>query len=105
MDSDVFVISEMVVEVREVPAGRILAFNGTTEWALDSIDAANVVWMPREAQLREMLGDAFISIERLAVEGTGGYAVTIEAGGARERHVDVDAECAYARALLRLLAR
>jgi hypothetical protein len=106
MDSDVFVISEMVVEVREVPAGRILAFNGTTEWALDSIDASTVVWMPREQQLRDLLGDAFVSLERLSIDaddGAGGFAVTVDVDGAAERHVDVDSECAYARALLRLL--
>jgi hypothetical protein len=103
MDADVFVISEMVVEVRDVPAGRILAFNGTTEWALDSIDASTVVWMPREQQLRDLLGDAFVSLERLAVEGADGFAVTVTVDGAAERHVDVDSECAYARALLRVL--
>jgi hypothetical protein len=107
MDADVFVISEMVVEVRDVPAGRILAFNGTTEWALDSIDAATVVWLPREAQLRELIGDAFVSLDRLAdveeVDDTGGFAVTVAVDGTPVRHVDVDAECAYARALLSLL--
>lgn len=116
MDADVFVISEMVVEVRDVPTGRILAFNGTTEWALDSIDAATVVWMPREAQLRERLGDAFVSLERLEVDGAdssepssidaqaAGYAVTVLVDGRPVREIDVDSECAYARALLRLLA-
>jgi len=60
MDGDVFVISSMVVEVREIPAGRIVAFNGTTEWALDSVDATSVLWLPREAQLREYLGAHFV---------------------------------------------
>jgi hypothetical protein len=109
MDSDVFVISDMVVEVREVPSGRILAFNGTTEWALDSVDASTVVWLPREEQLRELLGPAFVSFELLdgvSVEETSdaalGYAVTIQVAGERQRHIDVDAEAAYARALLAL---
>jgi hypothetical protein len=110
MDADVFVISEMVVEVRDVPAGQILAFNGTTEWALDSVDAGAVVWLPREPQLRDLLDNAFVSLERLDVEprepadDAAGFAVTISIDGRDERHVDVDAECAYARALLRLLA-
>jgi hypothetical protein len=101
MDADVFVISTMVVEVREVPAGRIVAFNGTTEWALDSIDAASVVWLPREHQLRERLGGHFVGLAGVP----GGFVVTIEVDGAEERHIDVDAECAYARAVLSLLAR
>jgi hypothetical protein len=105
MDADVFVISEMVVEVREFPAGRVLAFNGTTEWALDSVEASEGVWMPREAQLRDLVGNAFVSLERLSVDmaDTAGYAVTVSVRGRDERHVDVDAECAYARALLSLL--
>jgi hypothetical protein len=101
MDADVFVISNMVVEVREVPAGRIMAFNGTTEWALDSIDAANVIWLPREHQLRELLGHHFAGLAAVP----GGFVVTIEVDGAVERHIDVDAECAYARAVLSVLAR
>jgi hypothetical protein len=107
MDADVFVISEMVVEVRDFPAGRVLAFNGTTEWALDSVEASEGVWMPREAQLRELLGDTFVSLERLSVDaadGADGYAVTVSVRGRQERHVDIDSECAYARALLSLLA-
>jgi hypothetical protein len=104
MNADVFVISGMVVEVRDVPAGRILPFNGTTEWGLDSIDAANVVWMPHEAQLRDLLGEAFVCLERLdvgsPVDAAAGFAVTVSVGGHIERHVDVDSECASARALL-----
>jgi hypothetical protein len=107
MDSEVFVISDMVVEVREVPSGRILAFNGTTEWALDSVDASTVVWLPREEQLRELLGTAFVSLELLdrvsveeASDATLGYAVTIDIKAERQRHIDVDAEAAYARAVL-----
>jgi hypothetical protein len=101
MDGDVFVVSSMVVEVREIPAGRIMAFNGTTEWALDSIEAASVVWLPRETQLREYLGARFAGLAAVP----GGFVVTIEVDGVQERHIDVDAECAYARAVLSVLAR
>jgi hypothetical protein len=106
MDADVFVISEMVVQLREFPAGRVLAFNGTTEWALDSVEASEGVWMPREAQLRDLVGNAFVSLERLSIDmadSAAGYAVTVSVRGRDERHVDVDAQCAYARALLSLL--
>ena len=83
--------------------GRILAFNGTTEWALDSVEAAEAIWLPREEQLRSLMGDAFVSLERLETEPAG-YAVTVRVAGELERHVDVDAEAALARALLGLLA-
>jgi hypothetical protein len=57
MDDEVFVISNMVVEVQDAPSGQIIGFNGTTEWALDSLEHRQVVWMPRESQLRELLDD------------------------------------------------
>jgi hypothetical protein len=101
LDDVVFVVSDMVVEVHELPVGRLLAFNGTTEWALDSILEHEVVWLPREDQLRELLGRHF----RALTATPGGYVVVIEVDGREQRHIDIDAECAYARALLALRAR
>jgi hypothetical protein len=98
MDDEVFVISNMVVEVQDVPTGQIIGFNGTTEWALDSLEHRQVVWMPRESQLRELLGDRFLRLESV----TGGFAVEFDLDGER-REVDGDAESAYARALLAVL--
>ena len=98
MDDEVFVVSDMVVEVRQLPAGAILAFNGTTEWALDSVGKQEVLWLPREDQLRTLLGDAFVALESTP----GGWIVTVERGGDRQRHIDIDVECAYARAVLAL---
>ena len=62
LDGQVFTISDMVVEVRRSPVGDLIAFNGTTEWALDAIEQAEAVWLPREGQLRELLGDALLSL-------------------------------------------
>jgi len=97
LDDQVFVLSDMVIDLQDVPGGPpILAFNGTTEWALDSLEANAAVWLPREDQLRDLLGDAFASLER--ADGlVGGYVVTLADGS---RNVDVDAASAYARALL-----
>jgi hypothetical protein len=96
MDDQVFVVSDMVVEVHELPSGPLLRFNGTTEWALDSIEQHEVVWLPREEQLRELLGDAFRALEATP----GGFIVRVELAGLEERHIDIDAECALARAVL-----
>ncbi|MGO4598429.1 pilus assembly protein CpaE [Terrabacter sp. 2RAF25] len=96
MEEDVFVISEITVDVHHFTTGDVIGFNGTTEWALDSVERDKVIWLPREDQLRDLLGDAFVSLERLE----GGYAVTIRGeGDDPERHVDIDAERAYARAV------
>ncbi len=96
MDDLVFAVSDMVVEVMELPTGRILAFNGTTEWALDDIEEREVVWLPSEDQLRTMLGAAFVALESIP----GGFVVRVTQNGSEERHVDLDAESAYARAVL-----
>jgi hypothetical protein len=100
LDEHEFVVSDMVIEVLDVlGVGRILAFNGTTEWALDSLEASAAVWLPREDQLRALLGADFVSCERLAVDPEG-YAVTVRRGARTERYVDVAPEAAYARAVL-----
>jgi hypothetical protein len=100
MDDDVFAVSDMVVEVHELAHGRLLGFNGTTEWALDSIEQQEVLWLPREDQLRRLLVGAFVALQSTP----GGFVVVIERDGQQERHIDIDASCAYARALLSLLS-
>lgn len=99
MDGQVFVVSEMVVDVAETPAGRLFRFNGTTEWALDSVAAEETLWLPREDQLRIALGTRFRGLEPVG----DGFAVAVDGPGGPQRHVDVDAERAYARALLAVL--
>jgi hypothetical protein len=100
MDDDVFTLSDMLVDVHEFPSGRVIGFNGTVEWALDSVEARNSVWLPSEAQLRERLGGTFRSLTR---EG-GRWQVTIEVAGRMIRARDEDAAEAYGRALLYLVA-
>ena len=56
-----FMVSEMVIEVRDLPSGRLIRFNGTTEWALDSVPADEVMWVPWEHQLRALLGGRFVN--------------------------------------------
>ena len=91
---EVFVVAEMTIEVQDVPGGAsVFKFNGTTEWALDSIDSTRVLWLPREDQLREELLGAFVMLEAVP----GGFAVTLTD---HSRHLDIDAERAYARAVL-----
>ena len=100
LDDQVFVVSDMVIQTEQVPHGpALLAFNGTTEWALDSLEAREAVWLPREDQLRRLLGEAFVSLERLTGEASG-YAVTVNTPDGPARHADVTAEAAYARAVL-----
>jgi hypothetical protein len=99
MDEEVFVVSDMTVDIHEFPTGRVIGFNGTTEWALDSIEQREVVWLPREDQLRGLLADRFNRLEAVPE----GFAVVVDHDGRERRHVHPDAECAYAESLLEVL--
>ncbi|TCO33140.1 hypothetical protein EV652_103139 [Kribbella steppae] len=95
MDGDVFVVSDMTVEVHDYQGTKVIGFNGTTEWALDSIEQREVIWLPREEQLRALLGEHFRTLE--AVAGT--YRVELT----NSTHIAPDAEQAYAQAVIHLL--
>ncbi|GAB3708552.1 pilus assembly protein CpaE [Mariniluteicoccus flavus] len=100
---DIYWISDLTIELHHYADKSVLGFNGTTEWALDSIELDQTVWLPREDQLRELLGDRLRSVhhEPAADEGTVWRVVTSD--GQQERTTqDDDLECAYARALLDL---
>jgi hypothetical protein len=99
MDDDVFTLSEMTVEVHQFPSGPVIGFNGTTEWALDSIDERQSVWLPSESQLRERLAGTFRRLELVA----GRWHVTIEVGGRTVSVGHDDAAEAYGLALLHLV--
>jgi hypothetical protein len=114
MDDEVFVISDMTVEVHEFPSSTVIGFNGTTEWALDSVEQHEALWLPHEHQLRGLLGGLFRSLVRdghdSEVEGDDaiGWTVTLAlpdaASGPREHAVTAGtAEQAYALALADVL--
>ena len=96
----VFIVSDMVVELVVSGGESRFHFNGTVEWALDSVESDGVVWLPREDQLREMLGDHFLSLDSSA----GGFVVTVS-GPEKAYHTEaeLDAADAYARAALYVL--
>ena len=96
----VFLVSDMVVELVTQKGESRFHFNGTVEWALDSVESDGVVWLPREDQLRELLGEHFLSLDSVS----GRYVVTVT-GPNRAFHTDPesDASDAYARALLYVL--
>lgn len=101
---DTFVVSELTIEPRAYPTGTVLAFNGTTEWALDSVRAEDALWLPREDQLRAALGEAFRMLERESDDGTRErWSVTWHDGVASRRADAATAADAYGAALLEVL--
>ncbi|MBD8704737.1 pilus assembly protein CpaE [Frigoribacterium sp. CFBP 13712] len=122
---DVFTISEMTIEAHEYPTGTVLGFNGTTEWALDSVAADQSLWLPREDQLRALLARSFRSLTRASSadgdgdgDGSGDtatatdvdeadptaerivYEVRVDSSGGERVFRAADPEDAYAAALL-----
>ena len=100
---EVYTISDMTIEPHHYSSGTVLGFNGTTEWALDSVSLEDALWLPREDQLRELLRGAFVSLDR--EPGTVGtlYRVRIRFSGGERDFADADAAEAYGRALLALI--
>jgi hypothetical protein len=90
----------MTIQVHKVPEGRVIGFNGTTEWALDDVELEEAIWLPREDQLRELLGGTFRGLRR----DPAGFEVTMELLGEQRSFEGPSAEEAYASALLHLLA-
>jgi hypothetical protein len=101
LDDQVFVLSNMTIEVYTVPEGRVIGFNGTTEWAMDDVEIDEALWLPRENQLRELLGGTFRSLRRTAGDG---YDVETSLLGEDRVFTAGTPEEAYAAALLHLLA-
>ena len=96
MDDEVFVLSDMTIEVQHFPSGPVIGFNGTTEWALDSVEQSEALWLPAEHQLRERLGAAFVGLAR----EVDGYRVSLVVAAGTTSYGGADPAEAYGRALL-----
>lgn len=97
---ELFTLSDMTIEPHHYPTGTVLGFNGTTEWALDSVAREDALWMPREDQLRELLGGTF----RALVRDGPSHQVVVQMPGRPETSFTADDPAeAYGRALLALL--
>jgi len=95
---DLYWISELTIELHHYQDQSVLGFNGTTEWALDSVPLDVALWLPREDQLRTLLGERF---EHLRQERSD-WVVRVRDGVGVADFAHPDAECAYALALLSL---
>jgi hypothetical protein len=100
VDDDVYTISDMMIEPHRFSTGTVLGFNGTTEWALDSVAQEDALWLPGEEQLRELLGGTFRHLARTSE----GYEVVVELPGrTRQAFPASSAADAYADALRALV--
>ena len=94
----VFLVSDMVVEL-VVRGGRSrFHFNGTVEWALDSVASDDVVWLPRGRCASCWL------VLPLLDASPGGFVVTVSGPG-RAHHTEpeqTDGRCLCPGAALRV---
>jgi hypothetical protein len=106
MDNRVFVISDIGADMALLKGQSIVTFTGTSDWALDYVMTAEVVWLPTEGQLRQAL-------ERHLTAGTqpvlklihapDGYWCEIRFAGQTLSFRAAEAGEAYAEALLYVL--
>lgn len=96
--TEAFTVSDMTIEAHAYPTGTVLGFNGTTEWALDSVALEDALWIPREDQLRDALRDTFVALER--DDDAGGWRVTCVFRGERLSFLADAPDDAYAMAVL-----
>ena len=103
-EGDVFTVSDMTIEAHVYPSGTVLGFNGTTEWALDSVALEDALWLPREDQLRDALAGRFVGLRReVGDDERASYVVTTRVDGGETRSASDDPAEAYGLALLDLL--
>ncbi|WP_418277446.1 pilus assembly protein CpaE [Isoptericola jiangsuensis] len=99
LGADVFTVSTMTIEAHHFPTGTVLGFNGTTEWALDSVSIEDTLWLPREDQLRDLLGGTFRGLRH----DDGAYVVDVDLLGEQRTFSAPEAADAYGEALLALV--
>lgn len=106
LDDMVFVISDMTVFVETLKGQLSVTFHGVVEWALDHIVVAELVWLPTEAQVRELLEQHLVGepVPALTLTSTtDGYRCDIQFRGQVLAFEAFGASEAYGMALLYLL--
>jgi hypothetical protein len=106
MDNRVFVLADLQAQLDLYRGWPVVTFHGTAEWALDYILTTEVVWLPREEQLRDTLlrlldpqGNSSMTLDA----GRGRYICTIPWQGSKEAFSNEEAAGAYGEALLFVL--
>jgi hypothetical protein len=106
LDEGIYVISDMTVLVELVNGQLAATFHGAVEWALDHVLIADLVWLPSESQLRELLEQRLLGEAEPALQLTStadGYWCEIRFRGERLLFEAFGACEAYGAALLHVL--
>jgi hypothetical protein len=106
LDQHVFVISDMTVAVEMYGDYPVVTFNGASEWALDYVTLREVVWLPREDQLRLALENRWFTSPGAEFElssSPSGYRLCLSRGDEKYMFTAEAAGEVYAQALLLVL--
>jgi hypothetical protein len=96
------VIADMSIDIQILADGiGAITFNGAVEWSLDYILTQDVIWLPTEAQLRELLADRFSGLEQT----NAGYRVSLSDETGDHHFEGPTAAEAYGWAVLSTLTR
>lgn len=106
MDERVFVISDIQAYVEFKNALPMVTFHGASEWALDYLLTSEVIWLPREDQLRMEVvrqlakaGEAWLNLSNTR----SGYRLDLQFMGETLSFQAPEASETYAAALYFLL--
>ena len=106
LDDQVFVISDIFVNVEMLRGHLEAPFHGSVEWALDHVVIEELVWLPTEEQLRENLESRLITMAGEGVKLTStldSYVCEFRVGDRRLHFEAFSASEAYSAALLHTL--
>jgi hypothetical protein len=103
MDDKAFVLTDVMATVELLQGWPVVAFHGAAEWALDHIFTSEVVWLPTEAQLRDLLDDALGEGGHLTLQREpDGYGLSFDFDGPQSFRAPTAGE-AYGAGLLHVL--
>lgn len=102
-EGQVFAINDMTILAEPLYGQPAITFHGSVEWALDHVWLGEVIWLPREEQLRELLEDRLLGETQPALTletSRYGYRCTMAWRGEVLAFEAFEASEAYATALL-----
>jgi hypothetical protein len=108
LDDTVFVVNDISVVVQSLQGHLAVTFHGVVEWALDHIWVAELVWLPTESQLRELLEQHLIGQSEpilVLISTADGYRCEIQFKGEFLAFEAFGASDAYGLALLYILQK
>lgn len=106
LDHLIFVISDMTITVEMFGQYPVVTFNGASEWTLDYVTVKEVVWLPREDQLRmavENLIHTTVGAHFVLTAAAPHYECKIFMGDVERIFEAEDVSEVYAQALIVLL--